>query len=253
MFSLTNIITALALAALGFVLGPLSCKVLNKIPAPWLCDYEETPSEELLHGVRYKIKPTGIFMGVVIALCMASTVFACGVTFVLPCIVLIYADLLLIAASDAKYTIIPDQFTIAAALISLIFAVIDFFTDKNFITSWYSPLLGAAAGGLILLILDFLSNLVFKKPGFGFGDVKLMAALGLMFGLKYTLILIVISSFIAVVHFMVMIFAGKAKKGIYMPMGPYICLGVVLTFMTQPLFDPIFDMYKALLEMDVLP
>ena len=253
MFSLLNIVTASALAVLGFILGPLGCKILNKIPALWLCDYDETPSEELLSGNRYKVKPTGIIMGVVLAAALFSTAVVTGVTFTLPCVVLSYIFLLLIAASDAKYTIIPDQFTIAVAVISLIFAVIDYFTDKNFITSWYSPLLGAAVGGAVLLILDLFSTLVFKKAGFGFGDVKLMAALGIMLGLKYVIVLIVLSSFAAAFHFLYLIFAGKAKKGIYLPMGPYICIGTALTLMLQPKFESIFNMYKLVMEMDVLP
>lgn len=253
MFNLINIITASALAVLGFISGPLSCKILNKIPAKWLCDYDETPSEELLSGNRYRVKPTGIIMGLVTAAAMFSTTLITGVTAVLPCIVLIYVFLLLISASDAKYTIIPDQFTIAVAVLSLIFAVIDYFTGKNFITSWYSPLLGGVVGGAVLMILDLFSTLVFKKAGFGFGDVKLMAALGLMLGLKYIIVLLVMSSFVAAFHFLFLIFAGKAKKGIYLPMGPYICIGTVFTILLQPKFESIFNMYKMLTEMEVLP
>ncbi|MBQ3692459.1 MAG: prepilin peptidase [Clostridia bacterium] len=253
MFSVLNIVTASALAVLGFILGPLGCRILNKIPAKWLCDYNETPSEELLGGNRYKVKPTGIIMGAVLAAAMFSTAIVTGLKATLPCVMLLYAVMLLIAASDAKYTIIPDQFTIAVAVISLIFAAVDFFTGKNFITSWYSPLLGAAVGGGVLLGLDLLSTLVFKKEGFGFGDVKLMAALGLMLGLKYIIILLLLSAFAAAIHFLYLIFAGKAKKGIYLPMGPYICIGTVFTMLLQPYFEGIFKMYKMLLEMEVLP
>ncbi len=253
MFSAVIIITASALAVLGFILGPLGCKILNKIPAKWLCDYDETPSKELLSGNRYKVKPTGIIMGAALAAAMILTTLLTGVTITLPCVVLLYIFLLLISASDAKYTIIPDQFTIAVAVISLIFAVIDFLTDKNFITSWYAPLIGAAVGGGVLLVLDFLSTLVFKKAGFGFGDVKLMAALGLMFGLKYIIVLLVLSAFVAAFHFLYLIFAGKAKKGIYLPMGPYICIGVVFTLLLQPWLADIFRMYKMVMEMNVLP
>lgn len=253
MFSLLNVLTASALAVLGFILGPLGCKILNKIPAKWLCDYDETPSEELLKGNRYKIKPAGIIMGVVLAAAMFSTVIVTGVTVKLPCVVLLYVFLMLISAADAKYTIIPDQFTIAAAVISLIFAVIDFFTVKDFITSWYMPLIGAAVGGGVLLILDFLSLLIFKKEGFGFGDVKLMAALGLMLGLKYVAVLLVLSSFVAAFHFLYLTFSGKAKNGVYFPMGPYICIGTALTLLLQPGFEKIFGMYKMVMDMNFLP
>ncbi len=253
MFSVINIITASVLAVLGFVLGPLNCKILNRIPAEWLCDYDETPSEELLNGNRYKIKPIGIIMGAVLAAAYFSTTIVLGLSAEFIPIVFLYVFLLLISASDAKYTIIPDQFTVAVGVISLIFAVIDFMTARNFITSWYEPILGAVCGFAVLMILDLFSMLVFKKAGFGFGDVKLMAALGIMFGFKYILVLLVISSLVAAVHFLFLIFAGKAKKGIYFPMGPYICIAVALTLMLQSKIQPIFNMYKMLMEMDALP
>ena len=184
---------------------------------------------------------------------MSTLVFANGLTAQMWCLVIIYVLLLLISASDAKYTIIPDQFTIGVAVIAVVFAAVDYFTDKNFITAWYTPLLGALVGGGVLMLFDLFSTLVFKKAGFGFGDVKLMAALGLMLGVKYSIVLLVMSSFVAAFHFLFLIFSGKAKKGIYLPMGPYICLGTVFTVMLRPGFEPIFNMYKALTEMDVLP
>jgi len=253
MFSVINIITAAALAVLGFASGPLGCMILNKIPAKWLCDYDETPSPELLSGKRYSIVPTGIIMGAVTAASMSTLVFITGITAELWCFVLVYVLLLLIAASDAKYTIIPDQFTIGVAVIAVIFAAVDYFTEKNYATAWYIPILGAVIGGGVLILFDLFSTLVFKKAGFGFGDVKLMAALGLMLGVKYTVVLLVMSSFVAAFHFLFLIFSGKAKKGIYLPMGPYICLGTVFTLLLRPGFEPIFNTYKMLTEMDVLP
>ena len=151
------------------------------------------------------------------------------------------------------YTIIPDEFTIAAAVLSLIFAVIDLFTAQNFITTWYAPILGGLCGGAVLIVMDLFSTLIFKKTGFGFGDVKLLAALGVMFGFKYIFILLVLACFAAAFHFVVIIFAGKAKKGIYLPMGPYICVGAWLVIILQPYFESVMNMYKSLMEMQVLP
>ena len=253
MFTTVSIITASALAVLGFLLGPLSCRLLNKIPAKWLCDYDEEPSEELLSGNRFKIKPTGFIAGAIIAAALAGTTLFTGVTPELIFYVILYSLLLLISESDAKYTIIPDQFTIAVAVVSLIFAVTDYFTDKNFISSWYDPLLGAASGFAILVVLDLFSTLVFKKTGFGFGHIKLMAAVGLMFGLKYVLIVLMFSAFVSAFHFLYLIFSGKGKNGIYLPMGPYICIAIVLTIMLRVKIEPIFSMYKMLMDMEALP
>lgn len=243
-----------AAAALGFVLGPLSCKFLNRIPASWLCDYDEEPSEELLSGNRFKIKPIGFVMGGVLAVAMAAAVLRVGLSITLPLIMMLFVILMLISASDAKYTIIPDQFTVAVAVVSVLFTVADLILHKQtFVENWYSPLLGAVCGGGILIILDLLSMLIFKRTGFGFGDVKLLAALGLLFGYKYIVVMLVISFFTAAIHFLILIFVGKARRGIYLPMGPYICIAAAVTVALQPQISALFNLYRTLMTMDVLP
>lgn len=253
MFNILNIILIFAAAVLGFLLGPLSCKILNKIPAPWLCDYDEEPSQELLSGDRFKVKPTGFIIGLILAVAMVLTTLTVGTSVELPFAIVLIEIMMLISASDAKYTIIPDQFTAAVAVVSLIFAVVDLFTEQNFITKWYSPALGGLSGALILIILDLLSTLIFKRTGFGFGDVKLLAALGLYFGIPYIVVVLVLSFLVAAVHFLILVFTGKARRGVYMPMGPYICIAAVLTIALRPQFSAIFQMYKALLSMEALP
>ena len=174
--NMINIVIIAVLAVLAFLLGSLGCKILNKIPAKWLCDYDEEPSEELLSGNRFK-KSWGLVMGAVFAVFVAMTIITNGVGVKLPVIFVLYFFLMLISASDAKYTIIPDEFTVAVLILSIALAVIDLVTVKAFVKAWYEPLIGGACGGIVLLALDMLSMLMFKKPGFGFGDVKLLAAL----------------------------------------------------------------------------
>lgn len=253
MFSILNIVIAVIAAVLGLALGPLSCKILNKIPAEWLCDYDEKPSEELLSGRRFAVGPTGIVMGIVLAVIIAVTVFTNGASVEFIFIFLLFEVLMLISAADAKYTIIPDQFTAAAAVISVAFAVVDFLTKQNFIGVWYSPLLGALSGAGLLTVLDLLSTLLFKREGFGFGDIKLLAALGFFFGFPYTAVMLILSFLVAAVHFLILIFSGKARKGIYLPMGPYICIAAALTVIFRSQFQTIFNLYNTLLTMSVLP
>ncbi len=251
---ITFIVSAV-MAAVGVALGFACCVILNKIPAEWLCDYDETPSEELKNGIRFVNKKHGIILGASLGLSMALTAVSNGVSaeyFIGCCMCFTLA---LIAAADAKYTIIPDQFTIAAAVTAVAFAVTDVLTKKDFSEKWYEPLIGIAVGGGLLVVLDLFSMFVLKKEGFGFGDIKLMAALGLMFGWKYIIVMLMAASFIAAIHFLILIFSGKGlgKEGVYLPMGPYLCIGAVVTMICRPWFSHIFDMYKTLLEMEALP
>ena len=254
MISVTNIIFASVMAVLGFLAGLPCCTILNKIPAEWLCDYDETPSEELKSGQRFKFSKHGVIVGAALAVTFAAPVLSGGITVEYFIEVCMFFVLALVAAADAKYTIIPDQFTIAAAVIAVIFAVVDILTVQQYMSKWYEPLIGIAAGAGVLIILDLFSMLVLKKEGFGFGDIKLMVALGMMFGWKYTVVMLMAASFIAAIHFLILIFSGKGfgKEGIYLPMGPYRCIGAAVTVICQPWLNPLLEMYKTVLPMEAL-
>jgi len=255
MISVTNIILAVIMAVLGFLAGLPCCTILNKIPAHWLCDYDETPSEELKSGQRFKFAKHGVIVGAALAVTFAGAALTGGLSAEYFIEVLLFFVLALVSTADAKYTIIPDQFTIAAAVISVIFAIVDILTVQQYMSKWYEPLIGIAAGAGVLIILDLFSMLVLKKEGFGFGDIKLMAAVGVMFGWKYTVVVLMAASFIAAIHFLVLIFSGKGfgKEGIYLPMGPYLCIGAAITVICQPWLYRLFDLYNVVLHMDVLP
>ena len=255
MIQIRDIIAAVISAAVGFSLGILGCMLLNKIPAKWLCDYDEEPSEELLHGVRFKIKPHGLIMGAVLAVAAGALMITNMLTLRSVLGVMLFAVLVLVTASDVKYQIIPDQFTIAVAVIAVAYAVTDVAFDHVLNEKWYQPLIGMAVGGGVLMIMDLFSFAVLKKEGFGFGDVKLLAALGIMFGWKYVLTVMVMASLVAAVHFLILIFVhnGKMDEGTYLPMAPYLCLGSAITLIALPWIRQLFDLYSIVLGMTYLP
>ena len=255
MIEIRDVIAAAASAAVGFPLGLLGCRLLNTIPAKWLCDYDEEPTEELLNGVRFKTKPHGIAMGVILSVLSAALMLTNLLTFRSVLGVLLFAVLAAIAAADIKYQIIPDQFTAAAAVIAAAYAVTDVIADQVINDKWYDPLIGCAVGGGILMIMDIFSFLVLKKEGFGFGDIKLLAALGIMFGWKYILVIMVMASLVAAVHFLILIFMhnGKTDEGTYLPMAPYLCIGTAITLVCMPWLEKLFELYGTVLGMTYLP
>ena len=250
-----RIIEVIAMAVLGFAAGLPCCVILNRIPAKWLCDYDEEPSEELLSGNRFVTKKHGVLLGASLAIVFSVNVAINGISIEYFIAAAIFVVLALISAADAKYTIIPDQFTIIAAVLAAAFAVTDILTKKAFISKWYEPLIGAAAGAGLLIVLDLFSMFVLKKEVFGFGDIKLLAALGVMLGWKYAVVMIILASFIAAIHFLILIFSGTdiSKEGKYLPMGPYLCIAAALTVISQPWFNRLFEMYETVLGLDTLP
>ena len=88
-------------------------------------------------------------------------------------------------------------------------------------------LLGMLAGGGIFLAITLIGSLIYGKEAMGLGDVKLMGALGLYFGLSNIIIIAVISFLIGAVIGIILIASKIKKSNEYIPFGPFI---VIATF-----------------------
>lgn len=245
-----NIIMTLVSAVVGVALFICGVFLLNKVPAEWLCDYDEQPSEELLSNKRY----TGAFLyGVgsvlsAIAYALVYLIFGAswysliimGLTFVLTMVIL----------SDGKYFIIPDQFAIFAGILSLAFAYYDLFNEQYLITSWWSPLVGGAGVGLLIILVNLITMLIAKKDGMGFGDVKLFAAVGLATGFPNVCTAMLIAVLVAFLIIIITLIVNKIRKKEtenYIPFGPSICIGVFATVVLHGPIAYLINLYISLL------
>ena len=153
-FNIIIMLTSAFLGVLSFVGGVF---VLNKVPAPWLCDYDETPSEEMLSGKRFK----GAFMYItgsaLSAVAFAVIYLIYGATLYTPILMALTFLLTTIILSDCKYFIIPDQFVIISGILSLVFAYYDFFNEQYVITRWWSPLVGGLSVAVLIIIVNLLT------------------------------------------------------------------------------------------------
>ena len=196
----------------GILLTWLYYKVINIIPAKWLCDYNETPSPELLSGKRVSYLRSGIIMSAVTAACLVicRLQFNKGydIYFVMFALIIIVA--LMIAICDIKYLIIPDQFTIALAVLGLAVSIYDIIRGYGILhVTWWSPLAGAAMGAAVMLLIDLIGKLIYKKEGMGFGDVKLFAAVGMITGFPGTILAFIISLISATICFCVIMVVSR--------------------------------------------
>lgn len=210
--SVEGIIWLCVCVVMGLAMTALAYLIINRIPAKWLCDYNETPSEELLSNKRIAFLPTGPVVSVLVsaALVMCRLQFNKGfdVLFVLIAVVMLFA--LLVAIADLKYQIIPDQFTIALAIAGVIVSVYDIVRGFGiFHHAWWSPLAGAAIGAAAMIGIDLLAMVVYHREGMGFGDVKLFAAIGLLTGFPGTIYTLVLSILTATVFFVAIIVISK--------------------------------------------
>ncbi len=122
---------------------------------------------------------------------------------------------------DYRTQLIPDEAHVVIVLLGIINIL---FNLANFGTY----ILGALVGGGIFYLLGLVALLVYKKEGMGFGDVKLMASLGLLFGLKNILVIALLAFAIGAIISVLLIAIKKKQIDSYIPFGPFIVLGALL-------------------------
>lgn len=134
------------------------------------------------------------------------------------CVLGIVVTWFLVAMSmiDVDHQLLPDTLTLPLMWIGLLAALIPVFTDLR------SAVIGAAAGYMILWSIYQLFLLVTGKEGMGFGDFKLLAAIGALLGWQALPVVILLSSLVgAVVGVTIIMFTGR-DKNIPIPFGPYL-------------------------------
>lgn len=222
-------IWAIGCTICGGILAVLFLRLLNRIPARWLCDYGQEPDEELLGKNRFRKNPHGIVLAVSMILAFILCFLQYGATVTFFCVCAESALLILIALCDAKYGIIPDQFTFLLLAPSILSAYYDLFLGgKVFHTHILLPLLGAVCGGAVMLLLSLLGRIFYKKEAIGFGDVKLYAMLGFFVGPMQILIIFLMTVLLAGLHFSYLILRKRIAGSRYLPFGPYICAAFLL-------------------------
>lgn len=119
---------------------------------------------------------------------------------------------------DLKKQLLPDNITLPLLWLGILLSLFDVFTDLN------SSVIGAMAGYLILWSVYHLFKLLTKKEGMGFGDFKLLGALGAWAGYSYLPQIILVSSIVGSIAGISMLIIGKTKQQQPIPFGPYLAV-----------------------------
>ncbi len=145
---------------------------------------------------------------------------------------------LLIAMSgiDFRTTLLPDQFTLPLLWLGLLVAA----TSSMFVTPT-DAIWGAALGYLSLWSVYWLFKLVTGKEGMGYGDFKLLGALGAFVGPQGLIPIILMSSLVGAVIGSIILIAKGRDRQTPIPFGPFLAAAGWLHFIYG---DWIISTYK---------
>lgn len=131
---------------------------------------------------------------------------------------------------DFDSMLLPDQITLPLLWLGLIINVNGTFTSLT------SAVLGAAFGYLSLWSIYWAFKLLTGKEGMGYGDFKLLAALGAWFGWQSLPLIILVSSLAGAIIGIAVIASSKDKQSRPMPFGPYLAIaGWIFLVYGEPL------------------
>ena len=119
---------------------------------------------------------------------------------------------------DLDKMLLPDQITIPLIWLGLI---INLNSEAISVTDAFY---GAIFGYMTLWSLYWIFKLITGKEGMGYGDFKLLAALGAWLGWQQLPLILILSSFVGAIFGIAMIFLDKDKKSKPIPFGPYLAI-----------------------------
>ena len=128
---------------------------------------------------------------------------------------------------DYRLQIIPNRLNLTIFEVGLVFA---FLYGLSNVAITINMLLGMVAGAGIFLLITLLGGAFYGKEAMGFGDVKLMGALGLYFGLSNIIIITLVSFLIGAILSIILLITKLRKTNEYIPFGPFI---VIATFISM--------------------
>ena len=143
-------------------------------------------------------------------------------------VIVVLAGLLLwLSVVDVRERRLPNRLVLAVAVLGLVLAIV----QCIYISSWLplkNSLLGMLLAAVPALLFSLLYFAICKQEGFGAGDIKLLAALGLHLGAIGILLLPLASLLAALVTLPQLLFRKEKARKHTLAFGPYISVAALL-------------------------
>lgn len=237
-----NLIIRIVIAiALAVFFGNGSVVAFNNIRPKWFEDYDENDPAKDITGEPRRILPpklveadnegrqrlpstpwkyafTGYFgiIGIYLAVRGGGIGFEISVMCVL-CVIL------LMAISDQLYKVVPDQFSLCLAVMSVAFL--------NYHDKWWEPFAGAGIGLGVSLVIFGLGLLLFKTGSLGGADIKFFTCMGLIAGPAGIIVIYILTTLLFAVQSFIKIAAGRGSINDTNAMMPAACAAVTIYFL----------------------
>jgi len=136
-----------------------------------------------------------------------------------------FSALLTVTLIDLDHLMIPDAITLPGIVLGVLCSL------------WILPvgllnsLIGVIVGGGVLLAVAWISPFLFGKESLGGGDIKLLAMVGAVLGWELALATLMIASILGALVGVGLMAVSAMKRGQYMPFGPFLSLGAVLSLL----------------------
>lgn len=172
-------------------------------------------------SARYPI--VELLTAALFAACVATlgvtTAALAGMAFCASCVALAFID--------ADTSFLPDDITLPLLWAGLLANLLGLFVGLE------DAVIGAMAGYLSLWVVYWGFRLLTGKEGMGYGDFKLLAAIGAWLGWQALPVVILASSLAGVVIGGGMILTGRAARGQALPFGPYLAVAGVAVLLSN--------------------
>jgi leader peptidase (prepilin peptidase)/N-methyltransferase len=148
-----------------------------------------------------------------------------GVSFITLSALLFCWALIALTFIDADTQLLPDQITQPLIWLGLLANLGGLFTDIQ------SSVMGVVAGYFTLWTVYWLFKLVTGKEGMGYGDFKLLAAIGAWLGWQLLPVVILLSSLVGATVGVSLILFARHERSQPIPFGPYLAGGGIIALL----------------------
>jgi len=130
-----------------------------------------------------------------------------------------------ITMTDAKYYLIPDEFTLGGCVLGLLLSL------PFGLPGFLEALLGGVVGFGLLWVAGWLGTLLLKEEAMGGGDIKMMAMVGAFVGWQGVLLTIFLCALLGSLIFVPLSLMGRKKL---VPFGVFLSLGAAAAYLVGP-------------------